>query len=42
MSKKVIKHPCIGCVYFVACGDSSRTAPCQGRKTVRERKREQK
>lgn len=26
-----MKNPCKGCKYFDACGDASRTAPCEGR-----------
>ena len=26
-----VDHPCIGCVYFDACGDSERTMQCDGR-----------
>lgn len=33
-----VKHPCQGCVYFNACGESTRTEPCAGRMTKRERK----
>lgn len=32
------KRPCIGCIYFKACGSTTRTMPCNGRKTKRERK----
>ena len=28
-----VKHPCVGCVYYAACGNSGRTAPCEGRVT---------
>ena len=31
-------HPCQGCIYYKACGESNRTAPCYGRKTKREAK----
>lgn len=31
-----VQKPCIGCVYYAACGSSTRTAPCKGRKTKRE------
>jgi hypothetical protein len=30
------KHPCMGCIYFKACGETNRTTPCYGRKTKRE------
>lgn len=35
---KSVKHPCCNCVYFDACGESSRTQPCAGRKTKTEAK----
>ena len=35
-----VKKPCIGCIYFDACGSSTRTKHCAGRKTERERKKE--
>lgn len=31
-----VKKPCIGCVYFKACGSTTRTEPCKGRKTKKE------
>ena len=34
------KHPCIGCIYFKACGNTNRTEPCDGRMTKTEKKRE--
>lgn len=34
------KHPCQGCVYYKACGSSTRTEPCYGRKTKRDRVKE--
>jgi hypothetical protein len=37
---KFIKHPCQGCIYFAACGESTRTQPCTGRKTKRKNKQE--
>ena len=36
------KHPCIGCIYFKACGENTRTAPCNGRMTKSEANRKQK
>ena len=33
------KRPCIGCVYFKACGETNRTMPCYGRVTKSERRR---
>lgn len=35
-----VKHPCVGCVYFDACGVTSRTVPCNGRVTKSQRKAE--
>ena len=35
-----VQHPCRGCVYFKECGDNMRTMPCEGRKTKRQRKKE--
>lgn len=32
----MVKHPCIGCVYFESCGERTRTMPCEGRVTKRE------
>ena len=32
-----VKHPCQGCVYFNACGNTNRTVPCKGRVTKSER-----
>ena len=32
-----VKKPCIGCVYYDACGSNTRTEPCEGRITKRER-----
>lgn len=40
MDKKTVKHPCHGCIYFKACGSTSRTAPCSGRVTKSEKKKE--
>ncbi len=39
---KTVKKPCANCVYFAACGDRSRTMPCDGRKTKSEAKKERK
>lgn len=36
-----IKHPCIGCVYYAECGESTRTMPCNGRQTKSQRKANQ-
>lgn len=30
---KQVKHPCISCKYFTACGNTARTMPCNGRET---------
>lgn len=42
MKNSIVKYPCRGCVYFSACGENTRTAPCTGRKTKREQKNERK
>ena len=42
MAKKNVTHPCVNCVYFKACGDTTRTRPCDGRKTKLDKKRELK
>lgn len=34
------QYPCRNCVYYAACGSSSRTMPCDGRKTKREAQKE--
>ena len=39
--KKQPKHPCIGCIYFKACGETNRTEPCEGRMTKSEKKMEE-
>ena len=36
---KHVNKPCIGCIYFDACGETTRTMPCDGRQTKSERKR---
>lgn len=36
---KTVKHPCRGCIYYNACGDSGRTMPCAGRVTKSQKKR---
>ena len=33
-------HPCINCIYFKACGETTRTMPCNGRMTKSEKKKE--
>lgn len=35
-------YTCYLCVYKKACGDSSRTVPCAGRKTKKQVKEEQR
>ena len=42
MEKKMPQKPCVGCVYFMACGDNTRTEPCYGRKTKSDVKKEKK
>ena len=37
--EKMPKHPCVGCVYYTACGQTTRTEPCNGRKTKSEVKK---
>ena len=37
-----VKRPCQGCVYFKACGESTRTMPCAGRMTKSQQKKEAK
>ena len=36
---KTVKKPCISCVYFATCGNTTRTEPCKGRETKSEKKR---
>jgi hypothetical protein len=36
------KHPCQGCIYFKACGENTRTMPCKGRMTKREKREDKK
>ena len=33
------KHPCIGCIYFKACGETTRTEPFNGKMTKSEKKK---
>lgn len=33
----MIKHPCIGCIYFAKCGSTTRTEKCYGRVTKSEK-----
>ena len=37
---KPVKHPCIGCIYFKACGSTTRIMPCKSRVTKSEKKKE--
>jgi hypothetical protein len=30
-TRKDVQYPCRNCKYFIACGDTSRTNPCDGR-----------
>ena len=38
----MVKKPCIGCVYFDSCGSTTRTVPCDGRKTKSEQEGKRK
>ena len=38
----MVKKPCVGCIYYKACGNTSRTQPCKGRVTKSEKKKEDK
>ena len=38
----MVKHPCQGCIYYKACGSTTRTEPCNGRRTKREEKKDGK
>ena len=35
-----VKKPCIGCIYFAACGSTTRTMPCKGRITKSRKAKE--
>lgn len=37
---KPVKHPCISCIYYKACGNTNRTVPCDGRATKSQRAKE--
>lgn len=39
---KNVKRPCQGCIYFAACGETTRTMPCKGRMTKSEKKAEER
>ena len=39
---KQVQKPCVGCVYFDVCGETSRTMPCDGRLTESEKKRSER
>lgn len=41
-NRKPVKHPCQGCIYYKACGDSARVEPCKGRATKRDIKQSKK
>lgn len=36
---KSVKHPCQSCIYFKACGETTRIMPCDGRMTKSEKKK---
>ena len=36
------KHPCINCIYFEACGETTRTMHCEGRMTKSEKKNDKR
>lgn len=36
---KEVQRPCIGCVYYATCGSTTRTRPCDGRRTKRDIKK---
>lgn len=36
---KPVKRPCINCIYFKACGNTTRTMPCNGRVTKRQKEK---
>lgn len=38
--ERMPKYPCRNCKYFNACGEKSRTMPCEGRETKRGEKHE--
>lgn len=42
IENKNVKHPCVGCIYFDACGNTARTMPCAGRVTKSQKKSEMK
>jgi len=39
---KSVKRPCISCIYFNACGETTRTVPCNGRVTKSEKNRSER
>lgn len=41
-NKNNVKHPCQGCKYYITCGESNRTAPCEGRETKGRKKNGQR
>ena len=40
MKNKQPIHPCVGCIYYKACGQTNRVVPCEGRVTKSEKRRE--
>lgn len=35
-----VQYPCRGCIYYATCGESMRTAPCDGRLTKSQAQRQ--
>ena len=42
MNNPSVQRPCVGCIYFKVCGETTRTMSCNGRVTKSEKKREQR
>lgn len=42
MTNKNVIHPCIGCKYFHACGNTGRTEYCDGRELISQEEKEEK
>ena len=42
ITEKKVKKPCIGCIYFKVCGETTRTQHCNGRMTKSEQKKKSK
>ena len=36
-----MKRQCIGCIYFTACGSTTRTVLCNGRTTKTQKRKEE-